>query len=79
MNEIKLVKLVDSSDLNVAYGILVLKNVSVEEFQRKINEIRNDMKSLDEEPSWGIYEVLSELPEEWDYNYYENLEDVIVI
>ncbi len=79
MNEIKLVKLVDCSDLDVAYGILVLKNVSVAEFQRKINEIKNDKKSLGKEPSWGIYEVLSELPEEWDYNYYDNLEDVIVI
>lgn len=72
------VKLVECSDYDVIYAIVVLKNVTVEEFQAKVYEIKNDKKFLKKHPDWCIDDVFAMLPEEWDYEYYETNDNDIV-
>jgi hypothetical protein len=66
-------KLVECSDYSTVYGILEVKNVSVEEVQNKIYEIKSrfDEEEFDD---WAIDDVLEEFPEEWDWSYEEEEE-----
>ena len=66
--------LVECSDHKVIYGILTVKNVSLEKVQNKIYEIKNDEKFLKENPDWCIDDVFEWFPEEWEWDY-ECLED----
>jgi hypothetical protein len=61
--------LVECSDHDVVYGILTVENVSLEEVQRKIYEIKNDEKFLEENPYWTVDDVFEHFPEEWEWNY----------
>ena len=73
------VKLVECSDYDVIYGIFILKNVTAEELQAKIYEIKNDEKFLKENPDWCIDDVLALLPDEWDYEYYSGSGETVDI
>ena len=64
MNKMRSVRLVECSDHDYDYGILHFKNVSLDEVQEKIYEIKS--KFDDEEWDWTIYDVLEEFPEEWE-------------
>ena len=66
--------LVECSDHDVIYGVLTVNNVSLEEVQNKIYEIKNDEKFLEENPDWCIDDVFEWFPEEWEWGY-ECLED----
>lgn len=59
--------LVECSDHDVIYGILSVKNVGLEEVQKKIYEIKNDEKFLEENPDWTISDVLERFPEDWKW------------
>ena len=61
--------LVECSDHDVVYGILTVKNVSLEEVQRKIYEIKNDEKFLEENPCWTVDDVFEHFPKEWEWDY----------
>jgi hypothetical protein len=60
-------RLVECSDYKVMYGILTVENISVEEVQNKIYEIKNKFfeEGLDD---WTIDDVLEQFPEEWEWS-----------
>ena len=68
-------RLVECSDYDVQYGILTVENVSVEEVQNKIYEIKN--KFYDEGfEDWTIDDVLENFPEEWEWDYVSSNEAI---
>ena len=71
--------LVECSDHDVIYGVLTVKNVSLEEVQKKIYEIKNDEKFLEENPAWCIDDVFEYFPEEWEWDYNCGADNVIEI
>ena len=70
-------RLVECSDYDEVYGILTVENVSAEEVQSKIYEIKN--KFYDEGfDGWTIDDVLDEFPEEWEWSFEQDV-DVLEI
>ena len=70
-------RLVECTDYEVFYGTLTVENVSADEVQEKIYEIKN--KFLDEEfYDWTIFDVLDEFPDEWKWCYEDGF-DMLVI
>lgn len=65
----KAIKIVECTDHDVTYGILTVKNVSVDEVQNKIYEIKNDNGFLEECPDWCIDDVFERFPENWEWRY----------
>lgn len=61
-------RLVECSDYDVQYGILTVENVSLEEVQDKIYEIKNKFYDEDFE-DWTIDDVLMEFPDKWEWDY----------
>lgn len=72
-------KLVDCCDHKAIYGILTVEEVSTEEVQKKIYEIKNDEKFLEENPDWTIDDVFECFPEEWEWSFEHSADDVIEI
>ena len=72
-------RLVECSDHDYQYGILIVENVSVKEVQDKIYEIKN--KFYDEGfGNWYIDDVFKEFPEEWKWEFvYKNQNEIIEI
>ena len=70
--------LVECSDYDVRYGILTVENVSVEEVQNKIYEIKNRFyeEGFDD---WCIDDVFEQFPEEWEWSYESCSDDTIEI
>ena len=72
-------RLVECSDYDVQYGILTVNNVSIEEVQNKIYEIKR--KFSDEGfYDWCIDDVFEKFPEEWEWEYTQtNYDEAIEI
>lgn len=64
MNKMRSVRLVECSDHDYDYGILHFKNVSLDEVQQKIYEIKNRLYEKDWD--WTIDDVVEAFPEEWE-------------
>lgn len=60
--------LVECSDYNTIYGVLSVKNISENEVQKKIYEIKTKFynEGFDE---WCLDDVLDELPNEWEWEF----------
>lgn len=70
-------RLVECSDYDVVYGILTVENVSVQEVQNKIYEIKN--KFYDEGfEDWCIDDVFEKFPAEWEWDF-ERSDDLLEI
>lgn len=70
-------RIIECSDHDVQYGILTVDNVTLEEVQNKIYEIKrkfNDEGFND----WCIYDLFEEFPWEWIYTR-TDCDDVIEI
>ena len=68
-----IIRIVECSDWNTIYGYLKIKDVSAEDVQSKIYEIKNDERFLEEHPDWTVEDVLNEFPDEWKWEYtYDN-------
>ena len=67
-------RLVECSDYDVQYGILTVENVSLEEVQAKIYEIK---RRFSEEgfDDWCVDDVLEQFPEEWKWEYHSSQAD----
>ncbi len=61
-------RLVECSDHDVQYGILTVENVSVEEVQNKIYEIKNKFFDKGFE-DWTIDDVFMKFPDEWEWSF----------
>jgi hypothetical protein len=62
-------RVVECTDYDVTYGILTVDNVSADEVQKKIYEIKQ--KFLDEGfDDWTVEDVLMQLP--WEFSYEQN-------
>ena len=61
-------RLVECSDWDVQYGILTVENVSLEEVQAEIYEIK---RRFDEEgfDDWCVDDVLEQFPKEWEWEF----------
>ena len=71
--------LIECCDHEVIYGILTVENVSVEEVQNKIYEIKNNVKFLEENPDWTIDDVFEHFPEEWNWEFEQSTDNTIQI
>ena len=71
--------LVECSDHDMQYGVLTVENVSAEEVQNKIYEIKAKFyaENFDD---WTLDDMFEEFPEEWEWDYVQTCnEDVIEI
>lgn len=66
---IRTIKIVECSDHRETYGYLTIENVSVNEVQSKIDEIKNDIEFKHECPEWTIEDVFERFPVEWKWSY----------
>lgn len=71
-------RLVEVSDHKIQYGILTVKNVSVEEVQDKICEIKNRFYDEDFD-DWSIDDVFEEFPNEWEWSFEDEPDNFIEI
>ena len=62
------VRLVDCCDHDCQYGFLTLENVSLEEVQNKIYEIKKGFYKK-EFYDWTLDDLFEEFPEEWKWDY----------
>ena len=69
-------RLVEVSDHKIQYGILTVKNVSVEEVQDKICEIKNRFYDEDFD-DWSIDDVLEEFPNECEWSFEDEPDNFI--
>ena len=60
-------RLVECTDHDVEYGILIVENAGIYDVQDKINDIKN--KFFNEGKDWTISDMLMEFPEEWEWDY----------
>lgn len=68
----RIIKIVECCDHKEVYGYLEIENVSVEEVQQKIYEIKNSKEFLKECPDWCIDDVFERFPAEWKWNFIQN-------
>ena len=71
-------RLVEVSDHKIQYGILTVKNVSVEEVQDMICEIKNRIYDEDFD-DWSIDDVFEEFPNEWEWSFEDEPDNFIEI
>lgn len=62
-------RLVECTDYDVIYGILTVDNVSADEVQKKIYEIKQKFLSEGFD-DWTVEDVLMQLP--WEFSYEQN-------
>lgn len=62
----------ECTDYDMEYGYLVCENdeISVDEIQDKINEIKNKFYD-DGYEDWDIEEVIENMPNEWKVSYFD--------
>ena len=60
--------LVECTDYDTVYGILTVENVSAQEVQHQIYEIKKRFHNEGND-CWSIDDVLEQLPEEWDWDF----------
>ena len=65
----KIIKVVECCDHEEVYGYLKIENVSVEEVQQKIYEIKNDDRFREECPDWCIDDVFERFPSNWKWSF----------
>ena len=71
--------LVECCGHDCVYGILTVEGISTEEVQKKIYEIKNDEKFLEENPNWTIRDVLGKFPEDWKWTFENSPDDTVEI
>jgi hypothetical protein len=70
-------RVTDCCDHDAHYGILTVENVSIEEVQNKIYEIKNRFYEEDFD-DWCIDDVLEQFPEEWEWDWVQTDDDDIL-
>ena len=71
--------LVECCGHDYVYGILTVEEVSTEEVQKKIYEIKNDEKFLKGNPDWTIDDVFEHFPKEWEWDFEHSTDNTIEI
>ena len=67
-------RLVECSDHDCQYGILTVENVTLEDVQKKIYEIKNRFYE-DGFDGWCIDDVFEQFPEEWEWEFHSSQAD----
>ena len=65
----RIIRVRECCDYKETYGYLEIENVSVNEVQQKIYEIKNDERFKEECPEWCIDDVFARFPNEWKWNF----------
>jgi hypothetical protein len=61
-------RLVECSDWDILYGILIVENVDINTVQDKIYQIKK--KFYDQEfDDWTLDDVFAEFPKEWEWKF----------
>ena len=68
----RVMRVVECSDHDMIYGYLEIENVTEDEVQQKIYEIKNDKQFLEEYPDWCIDDVFDRFPEEWKCTFIQD-------
>ena len=67
---IRAIKVVECTDRKETYGYLTIEDVSVQDVQREIDEIKNSIEFKNEcSDEWCIDDILKRLPSEWKWHY----------
>lgn len=69
------VRLVEATDSDIGYGYLTVDNVSQEEIEKTVLEVRKRLQTemIDEDgvPYWDIEDFKEALPGDWDWDFEE--------
>lgn len=70
--------LVECSDHDYTYGILVVENVSIEEVQQTICEIKKELydNGIDD---WCLDDVFEKFPENWEWDWEPGTDNIVEI
>lgn len=75
----RIVKVVECTDHNEVYGYLKIENMSIQEVQEKISEIKNDKNFREENPGWCIQDVFDRFPSHWEFEFISDDGDYVEI
>lgn len=70
--------LTDCSDHDARYGILTVKNKTIEEVQNKIYELKKEFEDMGKD-DWDIDDLSEKFPDDWEYSIEEIPEEFIEI
>jgi len=70
------IKLVECTDEDEVYGLLIIEDVSAEIVQDKIYEIKNSDEDVFKKGNWCIEDVIERFPEEWEYEFVDSIDSV---
>ena len=65
----RLMKVVECCDHKQVYGFLEIEDVTEDEVQKKISEIKNSEEFRSECPDWGIIDVFARFPLSWNWKF----------
>lgn len=65
----RIMKVVECCDHKQVYGYLIVKDVSGDEVQKKIYEIKRDETFKEECPDWCVTDIFERFPKEWEWEY----------
>lgn len=65
----RIMKVVDCSDHKQTYGYLKIYDVTEEEVNRVVCDIKSDKVFLRENPDWTITDIFNHFPSEWKWEY----------
>lgn len=68
----------DCSDHDAMYGVLTVKDKTLEEVQNKIYEIKKEFEDSGKD-DWDIDDLLAKFPKDWEYSFESTTDDVIEI
>lgn len=65
----RIMKVVDCSDHKQTYGYLKIYDVTEEEVNRAVCDIKSGKAFLRENPDWTITDIFNHFPPEWKWEY----------
>lgn len=65
----RIMKVVECCDHKEVYGYLEIEDVTENEVQEKIYEIKNNQEFQEECPDWCIEDIFDRFPDNWKWNY----------
>lgn len=73
------INLVDCSEADCSYGILVMKNVSTVDVRDMIYSIKNDKDFKAEfSDGWQLDDILNRFPKNWEWKFYSSVGTLVI-
>lgn len=59
------IKVVENSDNNIVYGLLIVKDLDEETVQKEIYKIKNSTEEIFQNGTYTIEDIFERLPSDW--------------